>query len=149
MMGINQQIFAKAVYVIVCGKSNVTGSVERGRLHFIVLRIDGVEEVHLVGRILGHLGAVIVMTSSQRAWTRRPIRPRRLGGRWTIGRIVCWSGPVDHCGVVIIIILVMIQRPRRLHEWTLGWPIGARRSRRGRHVIILGVKVKYSETSLV
>ena len=66
MMGINKIIFAKAVTVVmVCGKSNVTGSVERGRLHFIVLRIDGVEEVHLVGRILGHLGAVIVMTSSQ------------------------------------------------------------------------------------
>ena len=66
MMGINQQIFAKAVSVMVCGKSNVTGSVERGRLHFIVLRIDGVEEVHLVGRILlEHLGAVAVMTASK------------------------------------------------------------------------------------
>ena len=66
MMGINQQIFAKVVTVVmVCGKSNVTGSVERGRLHFIVLRIDGVE-VHLVGRILlEHLGAVAVMTASK------------------------------------------------------------------------------------
>ena len=66
MMGINQQIFAKAVSVMVCGKSIVTGSVEGGRLHFIVLRIDGVEEVHLVGRILlEHLGAVAVMTASK------------------------------------------------------------------------------------
>ena len=65
MMGINQQIFAKAVSVMVCGKSNVTGSVEGGRLHFIVLRIDGVE-VHLVGRILlEHLRVVVVMTSSK------------------------------------------------------------------------------------
>ena len=147
-MGINQQIFANAVSVMVCGKSNVTGSVERGRVHFIVLGIDGVE-VHLVGRIVEHLRVVVVMTSSKRTGTRRPIRSRRLRGRWTIGRIVCWSGPVDHCGVVIIIILVMIQRPRRLHEWTLGWPVRARRSRGGRHVIILRVKVKYSETSLL
>ena len=146
-MGINKIIFAKVVTVMVCGKSNVTGSVERGRLHFIVLRIDGVE-VHLVGRIVEHLGIVVWMTltSSKCAGTIR--RPRRLGGPRP-RRIVCWSGPVDHCGVVIISVLVIILRPRRLHEWTLGWPVRARRSRGGRRVIILGVKVKYSETSLV
>ncbi len=145
MMGINKKIFAKVVTVMVCGKSHVTGSVERGRIHFIVLREV---EVHLVGRLVEHLGAVVLMTSSKWAWTIRPIRPRRLGGRWTL-RIVCWSGPVDHCGVMIISVLVIILRPRRLHEWTLGWPGRARRSRGGRCVIILGVKVKYSETSLV
>ena len=47
---------------MVCGKSNVTGSVERGRIHFIVLREV---EVHLVGRLLEHLGVVVVMTCSK------------------------------------------------------------------------------------
>ena len=62
MMGINKKIFAKVVTVMVCGKSNVTGSVERGRIHFIVLREV---EVHLVGRLLEHLGVVVVMTCSK------------------------------------------------------------------------------------
>ena len=62
MMGINKIIFAKVVTVMVCGKSNVTGSVERGRIHFIVLREV---EVHLVGRLLEHLGVVVAMTCSK------------------------------------------------------------------------------------
>ena len=146
MMGINKKIFAKVVTVVVVwGKSNVTGSVERGRLHFIVLWIDGVE-VHLVGRILGHLGTVVMMAAVQGA--AGTIWPSGLGGGGTPG-IGGGFGPIDHCGVpwsVKSVLVIIVLRSRGLHEWRLGRPRWARRSCGRRLVIILWVKVKQTSS---
>ena len=142
--------------LVMVGISNVTGSVERA-VHFVVLWIvPGVGvAVHLVGGILGQLGVVAVMAATQGAAGTRG--PGRLGGqgRGAMG-IVGGLGPIDHgdmAGSVVIIkpVLVMMLRPRGLLEWTLGLPGWARRSRGGRSVILLWVKVKYprSETAVV
>ena len=141
------------------GNSKITGSVERA-VHFIVLWVGvvvvGVElgpigvEVHLVGRILGHLGTVVMMAAVQGA--AGTIGPWGLGGRGTPG-IGGGFGPIDHCGVPWSVksVLVMVIRSRGLHEWRLGRPRWARRSCGRRLVIILWVKIKQtsSETAVM
>ena len=127
------------------GKVEFTGGVERA-VHFIVLWIEGGVGVHLVGRVLGQLGTVVVMTAVQRAaWT---IRSRRLGGRRTPG-IGGGLGSVDHCCMAgsVKSVLIMMLGSRRLHEGRLGRPRWSRRSRGRRLIIILRVKVKQTSSS--
>ena len=128
------------------GKVKFTGSVERA-VHFIVLWIEGgVGVVHLVGRVLGQLGTVVVMTAVERA--ARTTWSRRLGGRRTPG-IGGGFGPVDHCCMTRSVksVLIMMLRSRRLHKGRLGRPRWSRRSRRRRLIIILRVKVKQTSSS--
>ena len=138
------------------GKSKFTGSIERA-VHFIVLWVGvvmvvGVElgpigvEVHLVGRILGHLGTVVRMTAVQGA--DGTIGPWGLGGRGTPG-IGGGFGPIDHCGVarsVKSVLVIIVLRSRGLHEWRLGRPRWARRSCGRRLVIVLWVKIKQTSS---